>query len=146
MLPASVACKVSIWERYFAVDINDQELSRWGWLDFHCMGPNFDLEGCAVWKHWVTFSVVAQQVPRDARSNAWVSFDGKRRQQLSKGDSVRISMSEHPLPTVNKSDQTDDWFQSLVRCLNWNERLEQRPLSPWWTCKAREGHFPHEHL
>ncbi|KAI7990749.1 60S ribosomal protein L18a [Camellia lanceoleosa] len=44
------------------------------------------------------------EIPEDARSNAWVSFDGKRRQQLSRGDSVRISMSQHPLPIVNKSD------------------------------------------
>ncbi|XP_071723368.1 NAD kinase 2, chloroplastic-like [Rutidosis leptorrhynchoides] len=68
------------------------------------------------------------KIPDDARSNAWVSFDGKRRQQLSRGDSVRISMSEHPLPTVNKSDQTCDWFHSLIRCLNWNERLDQKAL------------------
>ncbi|KAG8378228.1 hypothetical protein BUALT_Bualt08G0115900 [Buddleja alternifolia] len=68
------------------------------------------------------------KIPEDARSNAWVSFDGKRRQQLSRGDSVRISMSQHPLPTVNKSDQTGDWFRSLVRCLNWNERLDQKAL------------------
>ncbi|KAK6132257.1 hypothetical protein DH2020_033997 [Rehmannia glutinosa] len=52
------------------------------------------------------------KIPEDARSNCWVSFDGKRRQQLSRGDSVRISMSQHPLPTVNKSDQTGDWFQA----------------------------------
>ncbi|CAL5355867.1 unnamed protein product [Camellia sinensis] len=68
------------------------------------------------------------QIPEDARSNAWVSFDGKRRQQLSRGDSVRISMSQHPLPTVNKSDQTGDWFHSLIQCLNWNERLDQKAL------------------
>ncbi|KAI4320587.1 hypothetical protein MLD38_034049 [Melastoma candidum] len=68
------------------------------------------------------------KIPEDARSNAWVSFDGKRRQQLSRGDSVRISMSQHPLPTVNKSDQTGDWFRSLIRCLNWNERLDQKAL------------------
>ncbi|QHO47363.1 NAD kinase 2 [Arachis hypogaea] len=68
------------------------------------------------------------KIPEDARSNAWVSFDGKRRQQLSRGDSVRIAMSEHPLPTVNKFDQTGDWFSSLVRCLNWNERLDQKAL------------------
>ncbi|XP_010534740.1 PREDICTED: NAD kinase 2, chloroplastic-like isoform X1 [Tarenaya hassleriana] len=68
------------------------------------------------------------KIPEDARSNAWVSFDGKRRQQLSRGDSVRIYMSEHPLPTVNKSDQTGDWFRSLIRCLNWNERLDQKAL------------------
>ncbi|KAK6939924.1 hypothetical protein RJ641_029455 [Dillenia turbinata] len=66
------------------------------------------------------------KIPDDARSNAWVSFDGKRRQQLSRGDSVRISMSQHPLPTVNKADQTGDWFHSLIRCLNWNERLDQK--------------------
>ncbi|KAL2339737.1 hypothetical protein Fmac_007677 [Flemingia macrophylla] len=68
------------------------------------------------------------KIPEDARSNAWVSFDGKRRQQLSRGDSVRISMSQRPLPTVNKFDQTGDWFHSLIRCLNWNERLEQKAL------------------
>ncbi|KAF1871845.1 hypothetical protein Lal_00020640 [Lupinus albus] len=68
------------------------------------------------------------KIPEDARSNAWVSFDGKRRQQLSRGDSVRISMSQHPLPTVNKFDQTGDWFHSLIRCLNWNERLDQKAL------------------
>ncbi|KAF5444689.1 hypothetical protein F2P56_033804 [Juglans regia] len=68
------------------------------------------------------------KIPEDARSNAWVSLDGKRRQQLSRGDSVRIYMSQHPLPTVNKSDQTCDWFRSLIRCLNWNERLDQKAL------------------
>ncbi|KAJ8450327.1 hypothetical protein Cgig2_004784 [Carnegiea gigantea] len=68
------------------------------------------------------------KIPEDARSNAWVSFDGKRRQQLSRGDSVRISMSQHPLPTVDKSDQTGDWFHSLIRCLNWNERMDQKAL------------------
>ncbi|KAI3785338.1 hypothetical protein L1987_44454 [Smallanthus sonchifolius] len=68
------------------------------------------------------------KIPEDARSNAWVSFDGKRRQQLSRGDSMRICMSQHPLPTVNKFDQTGDWFRSLIRCLNWNERLDQKAL------------------
>ncbi|XP_076940444.1 NAD kinase 2, chloroplastic-like [Bidens hawaiensis] len=68
------------------------------------------------------------KIPEDARSNAWVSFDGKRRQQLSRGDSVRICMSQHPLPTVNKFAQTGDWFRSLIRCLNWNERLDQKAL------------------
>ncbi|CAI5461536.1 unnamed protein product [Closterium sp. Yama58-4] len=71
-------------------------------------------------------AILELRVPADARSNCWVSFDGKKRQQLSRGDSVRISMSAHPVPTVNKRDQTDDWFASLVRCLNWNERMEQK--------------------
>ncbi|KAJ7514781.1 hypothetical protein O6H91_23G058800 [Diphasiastrum complanatum] len=74
-------------------------------------------------------AVLELKVPDNARSNAWVSFDGKKRQQLFRGDSVRVRMSRHPLPTVNKSDQTDDWFRSLIHCLNWNGRLEQRALS-----------------
>ncbi|KAG5575284.1 hypothetical protein H5410_055418 [Solanum commersonii] len=68
------------------------------------------------------------KIPEDARDNAWVSFDGKRRQELLRGDSVRICVSPHPLPTVNKYDQTGDWFSSLTRCLNWNQRLEQKAL------------------
>ncbi|CAK9152017.1 unnamed protein product [Ilex paraguariensis] len=79
-------------------------------------------------KHPFVTHVNAHFIPDDARSNAWVSFDGKRRQQLSRGDSVRICMSQHPLPTVNKCDQTGDWFRSLIRCLNWNERLDQKAL------------------
>ncbi|VAI02564.1 unnamed protein product [Triticum turgidum subsp. durum] len=67
-------------------------------------------------------------IPDDGRSNVWVSFDGKRQQQLLRGDSLHISMSEHPLPTVNKSDQTGNWFRSLIRCLNWNERLDEKAL------------------
>uniref|UniRef100_A0A0E0MEL9 Uncharacterized protein n=1 Tax=Oryza punctata TaxID=4537 RepID=A0A0E0MEL9_ORYPU len=67
------------------------------------------------------------KIPDGARSNAWVSFDGKRRQQLSRGYSVQISMSQLPLPNVNESDQTGD-FHSLIRCLNWKERLDQKTL------------------
>jgi NAD+ kinase len=78
--------------------------------------------------HWYIVCYVSQ-VPDDARSNAWVSFDGKKRQQLCKGESVRICMSEHPMPTVNKHDQTDDWFGSLSRCFGWNQRIEQRSIS-----------------
>ena len=65
------------------------------------------------------------RVPDDARDTAWVCFDGKKRQQLQRGDSVTIRMSAHPLPTINKKDQTDDWVASLTRCLNWNDRIDQ---------------------
>jgi NAD+ kinase len=72
------------------------------------------------------------KVPDEARSNAWVSFDGKKRQQLCKGESMRISMSEFPMPTVNKHDQTEDWFGSLSRCFGWNQRIEQRSTSSYY--------------
>ncbi|KAJ0973180.1 hypothetical protein J5N97_021139 [Dioscorea zingiberensis] len=113
-------------------------LDLFGFLTSHTVHPNVP---CVLFTpicpHSLSFRPVilpdsAQlelKIPEDARSNAWVSFDGKRRQQLLRGDSVRISMSQHPLPTVNKSDQTGDWFLSLIRCLNWNERLDQKAFT-----------------
>ena len=64
------------------------------------------------------------RVPDDARDTAWVCFDGKKRQQLQRGDSVTIRMSAHPLPTINKRDQTDDWVASLTEVrTKRNERM-----------------------
>lgn len=51
-----------------------------------------------------------------------------QRQELLKGDSVRVRMSPNPVPTINKADQTTDWFGSLERCFGWNERIIQKPL------------------
>ncbi len=34
------------------------------------------------------------------------------------------------VPTINRTDQTTDWFGSLQRCFNWSDRVEQKPLSP----------------
>ncbi len=42
------------------------------------------------------------------------------------GDSIKVRMSDYPMPSINKTDETDDWFKSLVRCLRWNDRLDQR--------------------
>jgi hypothetical protein len=35
-----------------------------------------------------------------------VCFDGKQRQELQRGDSVFIKMSENPVPTINRADLT----------------------------------------
>ncbi|XRB11736.1 NAD kinase [Pseudoscourfieldia marina] len=68
------------------------------------------------------------RVPSYSRNNACVSFDGSNEQvALERGDMIRIQMSEHPMLTVNRSEATSDWFASLARCLNWNERMEQKP-------------------
>jgi len=37
------------------------------------------------------------EVPATARATAWVSFDGRRRQELRRGDSLVITMSRWPL-------------------------------------------------
>ena len=61
------------------------------------------------------------------RCSAWVCFDGKQRQELERGDRVRVRMSPNPVPTIDRLDQTIDWFGSLDRCFGWNDRgAEQR--------------------
>jgi NAD+ kinase len=67
------------------------------------------------------------RVAGDMRSTAFVCFDGKARQELGRGDAVRVRMSTHPVPTISKADSTNDWFDTLNRCFGWNERLEQTP-------------------
>ena len=52
------------------------------------------------------YAEVELRVPEDARCGAWVCFDGKRRQELLRGDAVFVRMSTNPLPTVSRSDQT----------------------------------------
>lgn len=75
------------------------------------------------------YADVELKIPEGARSTGWVSFDGRKRQELHPGDGVRVRMSRHPVPTISKEDQTGDWFKSLEKCFGWNERLEQRPFN-----------------
>ena len=58
------------------------------------------------------------------------AFDGRSRVEIKRGDKVRIRASPWPIPTVCHSDATQDWFDSLSRCLNWNVRDTQRPFEP----------------
>ena len=38
------------------------------------------------------------RIPEDARCPAWVCFDGKQRQELQRGDAVRVRAACGPLP------------------------------------------------
>lgn len=67
-------------------------------------------------------------VPDDARSPACVSFDGKERVKLRKGESIQICMSNYPVPTINRVDHSSDWLGSLKRNFNFNTRVRQNPL------------------
>jgi len=76
------------------------------------------------------YADVVLKVPEDARASAWVCFDGKQRQELLCGDSVRVRMSPNPVPTIDHLEQTIDWFGSLERCFGWNDRgAEQRAFA-----------------
>lgn len=66
---------------------------------------------------------------RDARNTAWVSFDGRKRQEISHGDSITITTSCFPVPSICFRDPMNDWFESLAQCLHWNVRKKQSYLS-----------------
>lgn len=68
------------------------------------------------------------KVPYRARGDAWISFDGRKRMELFKGDSVCVRVSKWPVTTFCKVNQTRDWFSAVTRCLHWNDRQEQKPF------------------
>ena len=39
-------------------------------------------------------------VSPDSRNTAWVSFDGRKRQELCHGDSLRVNTSIYPIPSI----------------------------------------------
>ena len=64
----------------------------------------------------------------DARNTASCSVDGHTIGQLKPGDSLIISSSDYPLPSICRTDQITDWFEALGHCLHWNQRKKQLPL------------------
>ncbi|CAH1116330.1 unnamed protein product [Phaedon cochleariae] len=67
-------------------------------------------------------------VSPDSRNTSWVSFDGRMRQELVHGDSLRVTTSIYPVPSICAQDQISDWFDSLAECLHWNVRKRQKHL------------------
>ncbi|XP_055984419.1 NAD kinase isoform X1 [Sorex fumeus] len=65
----------------------------------------------------------------EARNTAWVSFDGRKRQEIRHGDSISITTSCYPLPSICVRDPVSDWFESLGQCLHWNVRKKQAQFS-----------------
>ncbi|XP_065103852.1 NAD kinase isoform X2 [Paramisgurnus dabryanus] len=66
---------------------------------------------------------------QEARNTAWVSFDGRRHQEIAHGDSITITTSCFPVPSICFRDPMNDWFESLAQCLHWNVRKKQSHLS-----------------
>lgn len=71
-------------------------------------------------------AVVCISVPLTARSGAALSVDGKDLCFLKLGDSVEVSCSNHPVPTICRTTGTADWFNSVQSALQWNGRVEQK--------------------
>lgn len=68
-------------------------------------------------------------VSPEARSSVWASFDGRLRQELHHGESLKVTTSIYPVPSICDQDQISDWFDSLAECLHWNMRKKQRQLT-----------------
>ncbi|XP_073961765.1 NAD kinase-like isoform X3 [Choristoneura fumiferana] len=64
----------------------------------------------------------------EARNAMWVSFDGRSRQALQHGDSLYVTTSVYPVPSICAQDQISDWFDSLAECLHWNVRKKQKQI------------------
>ncbi|KAJ3400119.1 hypothetical protein HDV05_001329, partial [Chytridiales sp. JEL 0842] len=64
--------------------------------------------------------------PHSRTATAWASFDGRNRTELKQGEYVVVSMSMFPVGTVCKEGQSQDWVESLRRCLNWGGRSVQQ--------------------
>lgn len=85
-------------------------------------------------------------VSKESRNTAWVSFDGRSRQELQIGDCVKIKTAVHPFPSICLKDPIDDWFNSLAECLHWNMRKLQRgPSSTPSIVSLDSVEFEHNH-
>lgn len=63
-------------------------------------------------------------IPVSGRGGAFVSFDGKGRVELGRGDEVVVRASQYPFPTV--MGQQMEWFDSISRTLRWNTRAAEQ--------------------
>ncbi|TNN48922.1 NAD kinase [Liparis tanakae] len=79
--------------------------------------------------HSLSFRPIVIMLSREARNTAWVSFDGRKRQEICHGDSITITTSCFPVPSICFRDPVNDWFESLAQCLHWNVRKKQNYLS-----------------
>lgn len=67
-------------------------------------------------------------VPKEARSEVYLSFDGRDQILLDKGDEVRICVSEYPVAAYSIDGESSDWFSAIKSSFLWNVRTEQKEL------------------
>lgn len=74
------------------------------------------------------------RIPSNGRGGAFVSFDGKGRVELGRGDEVVVKASRYPFPTV--LSQPMEWFDAISRTLRWNTRAADQKE---WLGNAGQG-------
>lgn len=73
-----------------------------------------------------------------SRNSAWVSFDGKNRVELNRGDYITVSASPYWFPTVEA--HASEFIDSISRQLNWNVREQQKSFTHMLTEKNKENY------
>ena len=74
-------------------------------------------------------TVLTIKIPQESRGTAWISFDGKNRQELQRGDSIIVTTSIWPVPLICKTEETSEWFMNLTDIFNWNKRERQKSFT-----------------
>ncbi|KAF4555926.1 NAD(+) kinase-like protein 1 [Elsinoe fawcettii] len=77
------------------------------------------------------------RIPSSGRGNAFVSFDGKGKIELGRGDEVVVRASRYPFPTV--LSQPMEWFDAISRTLRWNTRAAHQKGWTGWDDEEGDG-------
>lgn len=64
----------------------------------------------------------------ESRNSAFCSIDGKHFGELKGNYILKIKVSDCPIPTICRHDESQDWFEGLKNSLNWNLRPKQKPI------------------
>jgi len=78
-------------------------------------------------------------LPEYARSNARISFDGKKALRMRKGSFLKVTPSLCPLPLINMSNLDTDWYEGITGKLKWNQTLREPPKLPSSARSTRSG-------
>lgn len=62
----------------------------------------------------------------NARSTAFLHFDGRNTHEMERGGYVIVRTSTIPVPTICLDDPLEEWFRSITKRLNWNTRKLQK--------------------
>jgi len=73
-------------------------------------------------------SKIEVSIPYSARTDGRAIFDGHKMEVLRHGESILVETSSFPIPVINRSPYDQDWFKSIREKLQWNVRVEQKPL------------------
>ena len=81
-----------------------------------------------LWNYSLLGGRAAVSIPYSARTDGRAIFDGHKMEVLRHGESILVETSSFPIPVINRSPYDQDWFKSIREKLQWNVRVEQKPL------------------